>query len=126
MKRWNTSMVRASVVAVLLAAAAVKSGMPTTAQELGEQDVIRDVGYVAMKDGVRLAVVTWRPKQGGRYPTLISYSPYATGGQPFAQVKPFLEAGYAYVGASIRGTGCSEGTYGLWMPEEATDGAQLV
>jgi putative CocE/NonD family hydrolase len=37
-----------------------------------------------------------------------------------------LEHGYAYVGANIRGTGCSEGQYGLWHPREGPDGAELI
>ena len=79
-----------------------------------------------MKDGVRLAYVVWRPKQDGRYPTLVSYSPYTTGGVGFDTVRPYLEHGYAYVGANIRGTSCSEGEYGLWHANEGPDGAQIV
>ena len=99
---------------------------PAAAQELTEQDVYREIGYVPMKDGVRLAYVVWRPKQDGRYPTLVSYSPYTTAGVPFDTVRPYLEHGYAYVGANIRGTSCSEGEYGLWHANEGPDGAQLI
>lgn len=119
----------ASVALVLPTSVTVDAqgdGGAAGAPELTEQDVYREIGYVPMKDGVELAYVVWRPKKDGRYPTLVSYSPYATNGAPFATVKPYLEHGYAYVGANIRGTSCSEGQYGLWHPLEGPDGAQLV
>src|SRR5208337_4453710 len=32
--------------------------------------------YVTMRDGIRLAVDVYRPEQDGRYPVLLSLSPY--------------------------------------------------
>lgn len=113
-------------MAALLAAFLLAPGQPAMAQGLTEQDVYREIGYVPMKDGVRLAYVVWRPKREGRYPTLVSYSPYATNGALFNTVRPYLEKGYAYVGANIRGTSCSEGMYGLWSAFEGVDGAQVI
>ena len=119
------SLVRAGVGG-MLAAVILGAGPLAVAQELTEQNVYREIGYVPMKDGVRLAYVVWRPKKDGKYPTLVSYSPYASDGTTFNAARPYLEGGYAYVGANIRGTSCSEGTYGLWNANEGPDGAQLI
>jgi putative CocE/NonD family hydrolase len=112
-----------AMMALALTSVVGQSQAPAT---LTEQDVYREIGYVPMKDGVELAYVVWRPKQEGRYPTIVSYSPYATNGVPFKDVQLYLEHGYAYVGANIRGTSCSEGQYGLWHELEGPDGAQLI
>ncbi len=93
---------------------------------LTEQEVHQEFGYVAMKDGTRLAYVVWRAEKNGKYPTILNYSAYAESGTPFADVKRFLEAGYAYVGANVRGTGASEGSYSYYQPIEGTDGAEIV
>lgn len=114
-----------AATAVTLVALGTVVGQETPAT-LTERDVYREIGYLPLKDGVELAYVVWRPKQEGRYPTIVSYSPYATHGAPFAAAQPYLEHGYAYVGANIRGTGCSEGQYGLWHPREGPDGAELI
>ena len=79
------------------------------AAELSEQQASRQFGYVTMADGVRLAYVVWAPRQPGHYPTVLHYSPYGTSAAPFALAQRFLEAGYAYLGVNMRGTGCSEG-----------------
>ena len=121
-----TSAAVALSAVVVASNAADTQEPPQEARALTEQDVYREIGYVPMKDGVELAYVVWRPKKEGRYPTLVTYSPYATHGAPFTAAQPYLEHGYAYVGANIRGTGCSEGQYGLWHPREGPDGAQLI
>ncbi len=77
--------------------------------ELTETTAYHEFGYLPMKDGVKIAYVVWRPKKEGRFPAVFHYSPYWSGGAPFANVKRFLEAGYAFIGANMRGTGCSEG-----------------
>ena len=115
-----------AAVAVTVLALVSVAGQAEGPATLTEQDVYREIGYVPMKDGVELAYVAWRPKQEGRYPTIVSYSPYATNGVPFENVQQYLEHGYAYVGANIRGTSCSEGQYGLWHLLEGPDGAQLI
>ncbi len=78
-----------------------------------------------MKDGARLAYVVWRPAKKGRYPTLLTYSPYGAGG--LVEPRDYLREGYAVVGADIRGTGCSEGTFDAYnIAVEGSDGAAVV
>ncbi len=92
----------------------------------------RQFGYLPLKDGVRLAYVTWLPKKTGRYPTLILYGPYDESGADLDNyigtyfIRPYLEAGYALVGINTRGTGCSEGLNDYSFVGEGTDGAQAV
>ncbi len=110
------------VIAILMLGLA----RPPTAAAMTEQDAVREYGYVKMKDGTRLAYVVWRPKAKGKYPTILNYSAYADSAASFASAKGLLEAGYAYIGANIRGTGSSEGVFSYYQPLEATDGAQVV
>ncbi|WP_031203267.1 CocE/NonD family hydrolase [Mesorhizobium sp. LSJC269B00] len=91
-----------------------------------EADVARDIGYVSMADGTRIAHITWRPKTG-RYPTIFWYSHYKASAAPFEMAKPFLEAGYAFVGANFPATGCSEGIVEYWYDnKEGVYGAEVV
>lgn len=93
---------------------------------LTEQDASREFGYFATRDGTRIAYVVWRLRAAGKYPTILNYSAYNESALPFEQVRRFLEAGYAYVGANVRGTGASEGVFSNYQPIEAADGAELV
>ena len=91
-----------------------------------EQEAHREYGYLTTQDGTRLAYVVWRPRTDRRYPTIVSYSTYSESGAAFARAKRFVEAGYAYVGVNVRGTGSSEGTYSYYQPIEAADGFEAV
>jgi len=94
--------------------------------DLTEEETYREYGYVSVKDGTRLAWVLWRPRESRRYPVILNYSVYWESGTPFDQVKRFLEAGYAYVGVNVRGSGASAGTFSYFQPVEADDGAEIV
>ncbi|TIR99633.1 MAG: CocE/NonD family hydrolase, partial [Mesorhizobium sp.] len=126
------AVLRASrIVALMLATSLVWTGVACAQASndpgLTEKDVYREHGYVRMKDGDRLAVVVWRPHKEGRYPVLLQYSLYGDSGMSFQTAKQFLEAGYAVVGATARGTGCSEGVnFAPYRPNEGPDGAQIV
>lgn len=104
----------------------------------------RDV-FVAMRDGVRLALDLFRPDDGGKFPALLAMSPYSKGIQSLPiPIQPdrsaihhtpteagnpeyFTARGYAHVIVDVRGTGLSEGEYLGWMSnQEAEDGYDLV
>ncbi|MGX9181920.1 CocE/NonD family hydrolase [Mesorhizobium sp. BHbdii] len=93
----------------------------------GESDVICDVGYVPMRDSTRIAYVSYRPK-AGQHPTLFIFDPYSGGAKTFQAAKPFLDAGYALVGANWSGTGCSEGIVDHWFPNRTvgSHGAEII
>lgn len=100
---------------------------------------------VKMRDGDSLAADIFRPDLEGKFPALVSVSPYGKEKQslpippqvPEAPLyNPGIEAGdpeylvsrgYAHVIADLRGSGKSEGEYRGWMSrQEAEDGHDLV
>ncbi|CCV10486.1 CocE/NonD family hydrolase [Mesorhizobium sp. STM 4661] len=95
-----------------------------------EADVIRNIGYVTMEDGTRLAYISYHPKKSGQYPTVFLYDPYIANSTPFEVANEFLDAGYAFVGANLPGTGCSEGVIDYWheqrMVKGGPYGAELI
>jgi putative CocE/NonD family hydrolase len=101
--------------------------------------------YFKMRDGIRLASDVYRPDGDGKFPALISLSPYGKEHQriglpPQPSGSPLWDGtveagdtdylvlkGYAHIIADIRGTGYSEGQYvGLFPKEEGRDGYDLV
>jgi hypothetical protein len=84
----------------------------------------RKFGYVAMKDGVRLAYVAYLPSVSGQFPSVLRYEPYQGGGAD--SDGHWLKKGYAVVTVSVRGTGCSQGVFDLFGPHEGPDGAEVV
>lgn len=131
----SRSMVPSSVRLAALALAVIGSPVMAASQStdsvsVTEGDAYREFGYIPMHDGVKLAYVVWLPKKAGRFPAVFHYGPYSSGGTPFAQAKRFLEAGYAFVGANMRGTGCSEGidteAGGVRAHTMGRDGAAVV
>jgi predicted acyl esterase len=92
--------------------------------------------YVTMRDGVRIAVDVYRPEAKGRYPALLSTSPYL---KDMQQQPPelshsieagatsfFVNKGYVHVIAQVRGSGLSQGQYNWYDIAEQTDGYELV
>src|SRR5919204_1965010 len=124
-KAFRHCMLMALTLSVLLVLPSVSA-----AADLTEKDVYRGFGYMPMKDGVRLAYVIWLPSKAGLYPVVLHYSPYGSNAAPFREVSRFLEAGYAYLGVNMRGTGCSEGIDLEGGSARATtvgrDGAEVV
>lgn len=109
--------------------------------------VEKDV-YVAMRDGVHLAVDIFRPDAKGRFPALLAISPYgketqqlqlppqALGISPLwdgnleaGDTEYIVSRGYAHIIGDVRGTGYSEGEYVGFHSEhkqEGKDGHDLV
>ncbi len=82
-----------------------------------EKDVM-----IPVRDGARMAVRIYRPEGSGPFPALFASSPYRYDNNMLPAVPLFLwretgpiewyvEQGYAYVHADVRGTGLSEGEY---------------
>jgi hypothetical protein len=97
--------------------------------------VIENV-YVAMRDGVLLAVDIYLPQAEGRYPALLSLSPYLKE----IQRKPpqwshaiesgatsfYVPKGYVHVIAQGRGAGRSQGQWKWFDEHERFDGYDLI
>ena len=97
--------------------------------------VEKDV-FVTMRDGVRIAVDVYRPETDDKVPALLGLSPYAkdvqglpvfeyptdrdlgNGGVEAGDSGYFVSRGYAHVIAEARGTGISEGSYGVFSAKE--------
>ncbi|MCC6367791.1 MAG: CocE/NonD family hydrolase [Bryobacterales bacterium] len=102
------------------------AAQPGLAQAISE--TIRVEGHVAvpMRDGVKLYADVYRPRREGRFPTLITRTPYGVqrdGMHP--AVIAFAQHGYAVVVQDVRGRYESEGA---WDPfrNEANDGYDTV
>lgn len=99
---------------------------------------IDDDVYVTMRDGVRVALRIYRPDGPGRFPALFAASPYQydTDDLPHSPlfltretgpIKWYVEHhGYAYVRADTRGSGKSEGVYGLLDKAEQDDLYEVI
>ena len=94
----------------------------------------QDVAAV-MRDGVELLADVHRPDDDGRFPALISASPYPRQIQDLGAPMGFIEAGasdfwvprgYVHVIANLRGTGGSGGTFGFFDAQERRDLHDLV
>ena len=90
---------------------------------------------VPMRDGVDLRADVHRPADEGRYPVLVSASPYPRQIQDLGAPMGFIEAGasdffvprgYVHVIANVRGTGGSGGTFGFLDAQERRDTHDLV
>ena len=92
--------------------------------------------YVAMRDGVRLCVDIYLPEAPGRYPALLSLSPYM---QDIQRQPPhwshaiesgatsfYVPKGYVHVIAQGRGGGRSQGAWRWFDAHERTDGYDLI
>jgi hypothetical protein len=92
--------------------------------------------YVAMRDGVRLCTDIYKPQIAGRYPVLLSLSPYS---KDIQQRPPhwshaiesgatgfYVAHGYVHVIAQGRGAGRSQGQWRWFDDKERTDGHDLI
>ena len=99
--------------------------------------------YVGMRDGTRIAVDVYLPKDlppGERVPAILSQTRYCRsfeyrrpldlllgGPRDLPFVERFVRHGYAVVVADARGTGASFGNQsGFWSPDEVRDEAEVV
>jgi uncharacterized protein len=88
-------------------------------------------GYIPMADGTQLAYTVDLPDATGRFPVALVYDGYCEGSGGTTCNEPthgpaLLKAGYAVLGVSIRGTGCSTGTFEAFTSQEWRDGAAAV
>jgi uncharacterized protein len=101
--------------------------------------------YVKMRDGIKIAVDIYRPLGKGKFPALLSMSPYSKTAQDVTEYprrfgmngelagmeagdsRFFVSKGYAHIIADVRGTCKSEGEYlNMFSEKEQQDGYDLV
>ncbi len=94
----------------------------------GPADSIRiDFGVrIPMRDGVALVGDVYRPAAPGRYPVILTRTPYNRNGENIlAAARAFVARGYVYVAQDVRGRGDSQGD---WLPyrNEGPDGYDSI
>ena len=78
-----------------------------------------------MRDGVRLATEVYLPAQPGRYPVVLTRSPYNRGAEASGSacdnegMIAFAQNGYAALNQDVRGRYRSEGTFDPFQQEGA-------
>ncbi len=81
---------------------------------------------VPMRDGVTLAADVYRPATPGRYPVVLTRTPYnKTGDALLKEARGFVGRGFVYVAMDVRGRGDSDGE---WRPyrDEGDDGYDSI
>lgn len=114
----------------------MKNRHPIMRPELPSGIKLDENVYVTMRDGVKIAVDIYRPEAEGRYPGLLSMSPYM---KELQQQPPMLShsieagatfslvpSGYVHIIAQIRGTGFSQGKYNFLDIKEQEDGYDVI
>ena len=92
---------------------------------------------VTMRDGVKISLCVYRPDAPGKYPTLFAASPYQyemdeVPAYPLflwretGPVEWYIEQGYAYVHADVRGAGQSEGEFSFMGLNEQQDYLEIL
>ena len=87
---------------------------------------------IQVSDGVKIGARIYRPDGDGPFPSLFAISPYRYDNNSLPAYPMFLwretgpiewyvEQGYAYVHADVRGTGFSEGSFELFSNREQRD-----
>ena len=136
---------RATVLAVALLGVLAPASSADTGYSRPVQfgsHLVKDVS-VKMSDGVVLEADVYYPSDpatgapaAGKFPVVLSQTPYgkrsATTTQSFGEYGgdgyfPYLvKRGYINVIVDVRGTGSSQGQFGLFSKRDARDGAELV
>jgi putative CocE/NonD family hydrolase len=119
------SRLRSWVGAALVAAALVAIA-PAGARATVEQH-----GYLTVRDGTRLRYDVIRPDGAGPFPALLNYEGYAAGSDASdngvsVYTDRLLKRGYAVIGVSVRGTGCSQGEFDPFSHTMGTDGYDAI
>ena len=95
------------------------------------QATVHERGYLTTRDGTQLRYDVIRPDGPGPFPTLLNYEGYAAGsdatdGGVSAFSDRILQRGYALIGVSVRGTGCSQGKFDPFDVTMGTDGYDAI
>ena len=125
-RRAGGSVFVASLLLLSLTPAAFGQGFPTTPPPRNDIRVDNRVA-VPMRDGVTLYADVYRPAEDGKYPVIVSRTPYSTERAPsaYAAAVYFSRRGYVYVFQDVRGRHESEGQ---WEPfrDDIEDGYDTI
>jgi putative CocE/NonD family hydrolase len=102
-----------------------------------EFGIVEEELHVPMRDGVRIGLRIYRPAASGRFPALFAASPYQYRyddhpafpiflWRETGPIRWYVERGYAYVHADVRGSGRSEGVFRFLDKDEQQDACELI
>jgi hypothetical protein len=125
--------------AALLAALTVAAVATPAAHAAGWTSYDRPAQYgtttdkdvpITMRDGTVLKANVIRPATPGRYPVLITQTPYGKDGLVIGALggayTALVQRGYVQVVVDVRGTGASGGSWDSFGPSEQQDGYDIV
>jgi putative CocE/NonD family hydrolase len=120
-----TSVVAAAVPAVADAGAWTPYTRPAEYGTVTDKDV-----PIVMRDGTILKANVERPDRPGRYPVLVTQTPYGKDGAVIGALGgaagALVQRGYVQVTVDVRGTGASGGAWDSFGPAEQQDGYDIV
>ena len=116
------------VVVLLASTCAVAQGQNSPKQP--EKTYAVKVYYdqkIRMRDGIELSADLYRPDAQGKYPCIVTRTPYLKGSSElaFRIAKYFAEHGYVFVHEDVRGRGDSPGTFVPYR-DDAQDGYDTI
>jgi len=108
---------------------------PIPRPKLPPEVLLEENVFVTMRDGIKIATDVYRPAAKGRYPAILSTSPYIKDIQLLPPLLShsieagatqfFVSKGYVHVIVQVRGTGLSQGRYNWYDDVEQKDGYEL-
>src|SRR3954471_3959259 len=81
---------------------------------------------VTMSDGTVLRADVHRPDAAGKFPVLLTQTPYNKVGPLGAANSYLVQRGYVHIVVDVRGTGSSAGQWDSFGPNEQRDGKEVV
>jgi uncharacterized protein len=130
---------RAAPAALAALAISIVAGAPAGAHADGWTPYDRPAQYgtqtdkdvaITMPDGTVLRADVIRPDQPGRYPVLMTQTPYGKDGLVISALggafDELVQRGYVQIVVDVRGTGASGGSWDSFGPAEQQDGYDLV
>ncbi|HVS68599.1 MAG TPA: CocE/NonD family hydrolase [Mycobacteriales bacterium] len=119
-----------TAVGVFIAAGLLGGMLPSVGHAAAAGQVEKR-GYIALRDGTKLEYTVELPAANRRFPVALVYDGYCEGAGPLScndtQTSPaLLNAGFAVLGVSIRGTSCSSGHFDPMTAQEWKDGYAAV
>jgi putative CocE/NonD family hydrolase len=94
------------------------------AQEAAPEAGVQKDVLVALKDGTKLATDVYLPAGSGRFPVVLSRTPYDKNGEK-GNADYFTKHGYAFVAQDTRGRYASEGTW-RFLADDGRDGEECI
>lgn len=107
MKRRRLLLLFRIALSVLPTTTAVAAEAELAAPEIDVQFNVR----IPMRDGIELSADIYRPKEPGRYPAIVTRTPYLKRGNHETRGRYWAGQGYIYLVQDVRGRGDSDGTF---------------